>query len=194
MRERHTRRTLWSSRHPACTNSLQTGRSRTILSALLSQMSGSQAMPVSCAYLLWQEHLQDTVIRCRRAWASGSLFFGSSCLEVIISNAPYRRLIQRIYTYSAHLHQVAMNIHQCDRLHRTLQYLTIFPARMWCLNWSCDDTLTVSSRGSMTTQTIYSTRARYVAKSAVGWWYFKWDMLLPCFFKFPCNNKCLLKG
>ena len=152
-------------------------------------------MPVSCAYLLWQEHLQDTqssvvdvlgrLGRCFSAVAALKLSLAmqhtddsfSEFTRTLHTSTKWRWTFTSATDFTGHF-----------------RYLTIFPARMWSLNWSCDDTLTVSSRGSMMTQTIYSTRARYVAKSAVGWWYFKWDMLLPCFFKFPCNNKCLLKG
>jgi len=98
--------------------------------------------------------------------------------------------IYTIHTQYTHLHQMAMNFHQCNTLYTQkwkrciLQTFDNFSSRSTTLNWLYKqyDTFKVPSHDCMIIQIKYM-HLLYM-KSIVRWYHFTSDMLLPLFFNF----------
>ena len=94
-------------------------------------------------------------------------------------------LLSWYYTYTIHLHQLAVDFHWCNTYHTQKSKQTLYSkvyhgsGRPSIFN----DILMVSTHSCTMTQ---STCAVYILKSTVPWYCFMSDMLLPYFLKLPC--------
>jgi len=122
------------------------------------------------------------IICSGHAWCPGHYLL-TSVLPLL--KAMHRTcLFSWYYTYSIHLHQLAVDFHWCNTHHtQNSKHTSYFKVCHGSGRPSIFNAiLTVSTHSCTTT---HSTRADYMFKSAVPWHYFMSDMLLPYFLKLP---------
>ena len=119
------------------------------------------------------------IIYSGHAWCPGN-YLSKSVLP-LLKAMHHICLLSWYYTYSIHLHQLAVDFHWSNTSHTKIKTHFMLQRLTWfrqTIHLQSDLLIVLTDRCTMT----QSMCAKYMLKSAVPWYYIMSDMMLPLFF------------